>query len=196
MSNDSSAAGYLTPSASDPYDDALDDILSAAIVGITGIDQSLVRPRWTPEPGALPAFNVNWVAFGITRRPTDDYAYIGHNPADNSGNGSSTVEMDEELQTLHSFYGPAASANCEQFRRGLQLEQNRATLRSNGVALTHVEEAVVVPALLQNIWVKRVDVNVIYRRRTATTYTILTVESGALGLNNEVYVTPITITGP
>lgn len=193
MAADSTTAGFIPPASSDPYDDALDDVLQAAVVGITGIPGTLVRPRWQPSPPNQPAFDVDWCAVGITRKVVDSFAYDRHVPAGNAGAGQSIIERDELLYVLHSFYGPNSSGLCERFRDGLEIQQNRDTLASAGVTLVEVEEAVTLPALLQEKWVRRVDVTTIYRRRTGRAYNVSTIVEGQLGLDNESYTTPITV---
>lgn len=187
MATDSTASGYLAPSSSPVYDDALDDILQAATAGITGLPGNLVRPRWQPEMPQQPAFDVNWCALGVTRTVVDTFAYHSQDAE------SQAVERDETLYVMHSFYGPNAAGICERFRDGLEIPQNRAELRAQGVAIVEVEEARNLPALLKEKWVKRVDVTVVYRRRTSRVYPVRTITSGQLGLDNELWVTPITV---
>lgn len=190
MATDSTVAGFLTPSSEATNDNALEDILQAAVVGITGIPGTLVRPRWQPEPPTQPAFNVNWCAIGIPRALEDAFAY--HATREND----QVVERDEILYVLHSFYGPGASQMCKRLRDGLEIAQNRATLRAAGLALVECQEAVTLPALVKETWVKRIDVTVVYRRRTSSAYPVRTIESGQLGLDNELWVTPITVNNP
>lgn len=190
MANNSTTAGFLSPVSSDLYDDALDNIFQAAVVGITQIPGALVRPRWQPEPPNQPDFTVNWCAFGIVRREADVMSY------ESASSASVTVDRDETMYVLHSFYGPLASTYCELFRDGLEVTQNRDTLAAAGVYLASVQEAVVLPALLQNKWVKRVDTTVVYRRRTSRTFQIDLLSGAQIGLYNEHYVTPITVQHP
>lgn len=190
MATSSQQAGYLRPTASPAYNDPLDDILQEAIVGITGIPGNLVRPRWQPEPPQQPSFDTNWCAFGIVRSVVDAFAYEGHDPA---GEGTSSVDRDELLYVLHSFYGPDSHAFCEQFRDGFEVGQNRAALLAQGVALMEVGEATILPALLKEKWVKRVDVTVTYRRRTSRVYQVRTIQSADAVLDNERYLTPINV---
>lgn len=193
MANDSSSAGYLAPGSEPDYDDDLDDVLQAAVVGITGLPGNLVRPRWQPNPPQQPEFDVNWCAFGVTRVSGDTFSYQGFDPTANDANGAVSLEEDELLYCLASFYGPNAMRNCKRLRAGLAIGQNRAMLASNNVALVEVGESVNLPALLQEKWVKRVDVTVTFRRRTHRSFSILSIESGDVGLDNEHYVTPLTI---
>lgn len=167
---DSSTAGYLIPSSSSPYDDGLDDILHNVIVGITGLTGDLVRPRWQPEPPQQPGFDVNWCAFGIVRTSEDVFA----SSVEASNGGSVEVSLDEQLFVLHSFYGPSATAICKHFAKGLMIDQNRDAIKAANVNLVEVQEATILPALLKEKWVKRVDVTVVYRRRVGSTYPVLT----------------------
>lgn len=193
MSINSTTSGFLAPITAPSYDDALDDILQAAVVGIVGLPGNLVRPRWQPNPPNQPPFDTDWCAFGVVRSEVDTFAYSAHDP---TNDGTSSVDRDELLYVLHSFYGPNSASNCERFRDGFEISQNRDTLATAGVQLVEVGEAVTLPALLQEKWVRRRDVTVTYRRRTSRVYQINTVIAGQLGLDNEHYVTPITVTNP
>lgn len=188
----SASAGFLAPSAAAPYDDPLDDLLTEVVVGITGIAEDLVRPRWQPEPRPQPAYTVNWCAVGVVRSEVETFAYERHNPA---GEGSSSVERTETLYVLHSFYGPNAHGLCERFRDGFEISQNRDTLRAANIGLVEVQQAIKLPALLKEKWVSRVDVTVVYVRRTARVYNILNLLSAQAILDNEVFTTPISTSG-
>ena len=195
MATDSSAAGYLSPATAAVYGDALDDVLHDAVVGMTGIAGSLVRPRWQPEAPQQPDFSVDWVAFGVVRTVVDVFAYEGHHAA---GGGSDSVERDELLFVLHSFYGPNSHAYCERFRDGFEISQNRDVLKAAGVGLVEVGEATILPALLKEKWVRRVDVTVTYRRRTSRTYAVLSLTSanGTLVTDVPATTTPIVVPNP
>jgi len=190
MANDSSEAGYLAPAAAFPYDTALENILHDIVMGITGLPGDLVRPRWQTEPPQQPDFNTDWCAFGIVRTSADTFAYEGHDPA---GDGHDTVDRDELLYVLHSFYGPNAHGYCERFRDGFEISQNRDAAIAAGIGLVEVGEATILPALLKEKWVKRVDATVTYRRRTSRTYPVLTIVGGDVELNTEIAVINITI---
>jgi hypothetical protein len=165
----SASLGYLAPTASFSYDTALEDTLQAAVVGLTGLAGKWVRPRWQLEPPQQPAFDQDWVAFGIVRSVVDTFSYDRHD-----SDTSRSVERDELLFVLHSFYGPNAHGYCERFRDGLEMPQNRDELRIAKIAVVDVGEATILPALLKEKWVKRVDAMVTYRRRTARPYNLLT----------------------
>lgn len=192
----SATGGYLPPLTPVDYDNALDDIFHGCIQGITAIAPTLVRPRWQPEPPNQPDFTVNWVAFGVMTLDADRFAYARHDPAGAAGLGTTDIERDERIKLLLSFYGPQASGYQARFAMGLQLSQNRDALSAAGIKLVEVQEAFTLPALFKEKWVKRVDSAVIFRRRVARSYAIQNVESSDVGLNNELYITPIEITNP
>lgn len=193
MATDSSVAGYLNPSAAAPYDDALDDFLQGVIVGLTGLPGSLVRPRWQSEPPQRPEFNVNWCSFGLSRSEVDAFAYEAHDP---TGEGPVKVERDEILFYAHSFYGPGAHGIAERFRDGLEIPQNRDVLQTGKLGLIEVQEAVKVPSLLAERWVPKIDVMVLYRRRTSRSYPVLTIRSAGIEIVTQDGSTPISVTQP
>lgn len=188
MALDSTTSGYISPSVEPIDDDEIENLMHDAIVGLTGIEGSLVRPRWQPEPIQQPDFNENWVAFGITRWTPDTFSYQHQDDDSNH-----VVERDILLYVLHSFYGPKSAGMCARFRDAFDISQNRDQLVAAGIELIEVQEALNVPALLKAHWVKRVDVVVVYRRRTSRTFPVLTITSGQFGLDNELYVTPIIV---
>jgi len=76
------------------------------------------------------------------------------------------------------------------------VSQNRYDLTQAGIKLVQVNKERNVPALLKERWVKRVDVLLIFSRRTSRSYGIPSLAGGSLGLNNEHYITPIEIENP
>lgn len=183
---------YTLPTITPLYGDALDDVFHDVIQGICGFsDGSLIRPRWQPEPPNQPDFNVDWVAFGVQTADADVYAYGKHDPSGNGGLGADQVERDETLKVLISFYGPNSTMLISQFRDGIQIDSNRDALTAVGIKLQECQTETVLPALLKEKWVKRIDTNVIFRRRVKRSYAVNTIVSANVGLNNGQYVTAI-----
>lgn len=189
MATSSTEAGYLLPSDEPIRADPLDDALHDCIMGIVGaIPGQLIRPRWQVEPPAQPDFDVDWVAFGVVRTIRDTFAHAQHEPA---GAGADVMSRDELLFVLLSFYGPNSAQYAERFSMGVQVTQNREPLRQIATSFVEVQEAITLPALLKQKWVRRVDITAVLRRRVAFTYPIANVESAGVDLDNEHYVTPI-----
>lgn len=184
MTTDSSTGGYLlpvsggaNPSPAPLDDEALENFLHDFISGITGISAANVRPRWQPvPPNALPQ-NTDWCAFGILERPGDNLAVAGHIPAAGGNPGYDVVRRHEVLSILCSFYGPNADKNTSLFREGLAVGQNREVLQLNNMGLQSVGNPLTVPALVNEIWQRRVDLNVKIKRLIVLYYPVLDLAS-------------------
>lgn len=188
---DSSQAGYLRSGAAPPYDEALEDIFQAVLVGITGIPGNMVRPRYQKDPGNMPGFDVDWVAFGVTVEEDMWNAYKHLNP-----DGSYTVEGQETIYVNASFYGPNYSATSRRWRDGMQISQNRDDLTTQKIAFQHFAPSAIVPALLKEQWVKRADVRGTFHRWAVRTYPVLSFTGANVDIDNEHYHTLVTVTPP
>lgn len=173
MANDSTVSGFLTPVAATPdYDDALDDTLHDTIVGVTGLTSDNVMPRWQKDDALLPAFGTNWCASGFTGRDPDVFAAEMHDGTGAGGLGTTDVVRTEELTALLSFYGPNADGMEAAFRDGMQLKQNRFLFDAVGLSFVDMQGPLVVPESIKMQWQRRVDVRVLFRRRTTRTFAI------------------------
>lgn len=169
---DSSTGGFLLPNASPaPLEDAaLADFLQQLIVGLTGLDGSLVRPRWQPQAPNIPENTTTWASIGVHDRDADTFAYEAHDP---TGDGQDFVQRHEELEVLCSFYGPQADNMASLVRDGLSLEQNRTYLKTQGMGLIGCGNARAFPEKINNLWYYRVDMKVDIRRAVTRSYKIL-----------------------
>lgn len=192
MSNDSTVAGFITPETTPVYDDALDDIFQAATAGILGLDGSLVRPRLQREPLPEPAASDDWVAVGVTSIDDDWLTYEDHQPAGDGGLGTDRMQSDEMIEVTFSIYGPNARLNSKVLRAGLQLGQNRESLTAQGIEFHEMAKPVVVPALIKNAYVPRIDTRVTFRRRAEFVYAIRNVLSASFEVVTDVGITPST----
>lgn len=192
MANDSSTGGYLTPATSPaPLEgQALNRFLQQVWVGITGLDGTLIRPRWQPEPPAIPPFGTDWMAFGITRRKGDTFTSTIHDP---TGNGNDSVYRQEMLDILCTFYGPDADNYASLLREGLFVAQNREVLQLNNFGLVEVGEAVAVPEIIKDRWTYRVDMRVTLRRSILRTYPVLNILSAEGTVDTDPYTIPFTV---
>lgn len=195
MATDSSAAGFLVPVAEPLADDALTDALQPTLVGLTGLPGVMVRPRWQPRPPNQPQAGQNWLAFGINNTESDTYADHVHAPEGGEGwTGSMSIERDETLFVLLSFYGPSAKRNAERVRAGIVLDQNRASLAQYNLFVVECQAAVPVPALVHDLWTARVDTTLVLRRRLVHEYAVLTALPPADSfLDNDLYRTPLNV---
>ncbi|MDD3310954.1 hypothetical protein [Pseudodesulfovibrio sp.] len=162
---------------------ALNDLVRAAIVGITGLDGRMVRPRWQPTPPPSPAQDANWCAVGITARQRLGEPAIVHDPSDD---GADVVLTWHRLTYLASFYGPVADDLADRLEVGLGVEQNRADLRAGGLALSEVGDPVVAPELVNTTWVRRVDLELIFEREESRTYPVRNLAQAQAGIRADI----------
>lgn len=175
MPNNSSTGGYLAPSGAAPLEgQALLDFIQGVIVGITGLDGTLVRPYWQSEPPNIPDAGTAWCAFKIAARDPATYAYVEH---DADGQGSDELQRNEELHLLTSFYdlgsGGLADGLCALLRDSLLIPQNREALTGQSMDLVKTGEMTAVPIAVKTRWLYRVDMPVDLRRRITRTYSVL-----------------------
>jgi hypothetical protein len=180
MPNDSSTGGVLLPSSPAPQSDAdLDAIIQSMVVSLTGLQGSLVRPRWQPVTPKMPEVNVNWCAIGVTGILPDANSAIIHN---SDGLGSDTLYRHELISVLASFYGPAAQHYASQCRDGLWLPQNNSMLRQYNMGFIDAGPIRVVPELINHQWRRRYDFSITLRRQVVRTYSVLNLDSANIEL--------------
>jgi hypothetical protein len=168
LSNDSTAAGWLTPTDVPPdADEALERKLSQWVKALSGLPDAMVRPRWTAVQPAQPAQGVNWCGFGILSVTDDD------NPAFvNQGEDTTEMWKHEQIECMASFYGPGSQGVGSQFRDGLKVSQNNDQLKALGLSLGEYSKLVSAPELINNQWVRRYDMTIYLRRKLIRTYGI------------------------
>lgn len=180
MPNDSSTGGYLSPGvASPPLEDLdLDAVLQPVVVGITGLPGAMVRPRWQPVVPKQPEPDVDWCAIGVLDIRPEDTPVLQHVPG---GEGTDEMVRHELLDVLASFYGPRAGRFASMLHDGLFVPQNREGLRAAGMALIYTGGITPAPELVNQQWVRRMDLTLTLRRVVHRTYQVLNIlSSGAV----------------
>src|SRR5579864_3205429 len=165
MPNDSSTGGYLLP-LPDPAPlegEALNDFLQGWIVGITGLDGTMVRPRYQAEPPNIPNAGTAWAAIGTQIRPADEFPYVVHNGTANGGLGQDELHQHEDIEILCSFYDLGTNGQADAYaallRQGLAIDQNLEPLTLQGMGLVACGAPIPLPAL-KTRWLYRVDMTV------------------------------------
>jgi hypothetical protein len=171
--NDSTAPGYLLPESSTALDDAaLDAVLQALVVGITGLPGGMVRPRWQATTPIMPEVTVNWCAIGVTDLDPDANAAMVHQQAADDGEGADQSQRHDSLTITASFYGPNAMGNARLMRDGLWVGQNRDTLAASSLGLTGVAGPINATTLLNQKWQRRFDLTITMKQLTLRTYPV------------------------
>lgn len=182
MTNSSATGGYLAPTNVPLSQDELEDLVRAAVVGLTGLAGALVRPRWQEHPAPVPGHGVNWCAVGVQYRRKLGQPATVHDPADD---GSDTVMQWVQLTFLVSLYGPDAPDLAARLESGLEPEQNRAELRAAGLALVSVGDPLPAPERINETWTRRVDMELIFEIEERRVYPVRNLAGGNLGIRTD-----------
>ncbi len=190
MTNTSATGGPLlpnpTPAPQPLEDDALDGFFQQLVVGLTGLDGTLVRPRWQAVPPNMPSISTTWVAIGVQLSQADTFAWEGHTPsATGAPNGADVLQRQETLDVLGSFYGPGAGNAGKLVKDGLAIAQNREKLQLAGMGLLEVGDLKAVPALINQQWYRRFDMLIRVNRTIVRTYPVLNILSAEGTITSE-----------
>lgn len=172
MNTSATGQNYILPDGGAvPNDQELEDIFQDFIVGVTGLDGALVRPRFQRESPPMPSIGVDWVAFGIKSQTVDDGPYFEHH-AENT-----TAIRHEEIELFLSFYGDHGQHFSKFFIDGSAIPQNIAQLKHHNIKWMEVGNVMTAPDLLNGQYVHRFDVTTTFRRQTKRSYPIRTFKS-------------------
>ena len=148
-------------------DDALDHIFHDLFMGITGLDATLIRPRWQRQPGNMPPSTTTWMAHGVEARRYDVYSDQDFIP-----DVGIVVSRTQELDNLVSIYGPQMDLIEIKLRNGLDVYQNMDLGTENGIVLVEVGLVRNTSILINGLWQKKIDVKITFRRKLVTVYPV------------------------
>lgn len=177
MPNSSATGGYLRPTNVALDNNALKRFIHGVLAGVTGIDNTLVRPSYQANPPPIPDLNVNWAAFAITNKRTVAQPWFSQ------GDGDGTLSSNELFDVLVTFYGPDCMGYAAVLRDGLQIQQNSDALVAAGMAVLGTTDITYIPELINDRWFERADITVNLNRDLSRTYDILTL----LGIEGTLY---------
>lgn len=181
MSNDSSTGGYLQPAPQFPAVPGgvtFTQFLQSVFAGISGIDPTLVRPKWQPNAPKRPSNDQNWLALAVVGDEADANAWVG-SVLDGHGNTINTTQRFVELEIQCSFYGPQSKEYMDLTRDGFQVPQNRFVMEAGGLGFFKTDKGHRVPDLLNEVWVDRWEMTYFIRQEILRSYPILTFASAS-----------------
>ena len=169
MANTSATGGYLQPTNTVLDGADLSDFIHDVIVGITGIDNTLVRPGFQENPPTRQDLLVDWCGFTIlNRRPAAM-------PWTTQGDDDSSLSTNELFDFIASFYGYNCMSYAAILRDGLQIPQNSEIMNEAGIAVIGATDIVYAPELRNGRFFERADLTVNMNRNLSRTYDILTI---------------------
>lgn len=165
-------------------DDALDDVLQAMVVGITGLEADLVRPRWQVVTPKQPEPGTNWCSIGVMTSTADTFAVMKHIAGVSITDPAGDLSIrHEQLEVLVSFYGPNAKSYLGVLRDGLGVSQNLEAAQASGLYFTGVmEPGRASPEFINQQWVRRWDSALTFRRMVARAYLVNNILSAEVDL--------------
>lgn len=177
----------------EPLEDRdLYEVLQETVVGISGMDPTLVRPRWQPEPSPIPLAATCWCAVGVTDLESDTYPFVGQ-----MLDGSWQLQRHETFTMYCSFYdlgyGGVAGRQAAVLRDGLMVPQNREALAANDIYLVSDADLEVEPTLFKTRWRVQVDLRVRLRRQITRHYAVQPLVSASAKLYTDDGQPPRTI---
>lgn len=166
-------------------DPDFDELFQGLVASVSGLPGELVRPRWQPNPPKRPEYSVDWAAVGVTEVVPDDGPVILHDGASNAGQGWDEYQRHEDLMVLVSFYGPQSHRKAYRLRDGLCIPQNLEQMLQQRVAFIDAGPIRAAPELYNQVWTRRHDIELRFRRKAARNYEILNILSADPILNTE-----------
>lgn len=156
---------YLMNTTTNSFDKLFLRELHSAISGITGLANTLVRPRYQANPPNIP--NEDWIAFGVSSIESD---YSNSNSIIAGDGLSTTFKYNQRVEILVSFYGDNAEAISNKLCRGLLIEQNRAELRTKDIVYHGSDTLFSNYEKINTTWIKRVECSLSFGRKVTNEY--------------------------
>lgn len=184
--NTSATGGFLTPASTPaPLEDKeLYEALQPTVVGVTGMDPTLVRPRWATDPALIPPEATAWCAMGVVDFESDTFPYTAMR-----SDGSYQLQRNEEFTMFCSFFdlgfGGQAARLASLLRDGLMIAQNREPLAALGIYLVSDASIEVEPTLFKQRWRVQADLRVRFRRQITRVYSVLGVLAAGVDLHTD-----------
>lgn len=192
MSSPTSATGgYLRPAQSPAYGQLLDQQLHTFLRGLTGLDNTLIRPMWQTNPPQVPDISITWLAFGVTDIKADAY------PHQKQGATSASSQKREILTISCISYGAASAQVVSNIRDGVGVSQNQEALQLIKMACVSVGDIRHVPELINGRYFDRHDISITLARGIDISYNILpfSASEGIISDNGVLYNFEVTVNG-
>jgi len=144
--------------------------LNDLVVGVSGLPDDMVRPRWQPEAPLVPKASENWAAIGVVRfngeRGGPELRHYSDDP------GYSVLTQFDYPVVATTFYGPDCEGYARQFKDGLSIAQNWEQAYARGLNLYEMADILLFGELINNVWYRRAELELTFRQTVARRYEI------------------------
>ena len=213
--NDSSTGGYLLSEETPLDDDALADVLQPFFVGLTGLDDTLVRPKYQNPIPEQPDTSTTWLAFWVKNRNRDWDAFRHHvrdkasdggfgvqpfGTSEFGGNGETTAPAFDFIYSNELFsvditiYGPGCENAASSIWNNVRVPQNLEALGKSSIRYVSVDDPQPMSELIKQVWVRRLDFRMHLRRAICLRYRVLDLASAELTVITPPVTNVLTIT--
>lgn len=181
MGNDTTTAGWLTPTSAPPDNDqTLEKKLTQWIQGVSGLEEGKVVPRWSATaPSPFPA-NTNGCAFEVVSINDEGYPAF-----ENQTDDSAEMWRYQQIECMTSFFGPDSQSIGSQFRDGLNISQNNAELNRLSLSLGEFTALISAVELGDDPAIRRYDMTIYLRRKLIRTYGVKSILSASVSYFGE-----------
>jgi hypothetical protein len=179
MGNTSATGGVLLPAQAAPDDgDFLDSIFQGLIAAITGLEGTLVRVRWQPDPPQEPPVDTNWCSFAVSVEDGDCPAIQWDHETQ-----TYTYTIHDEITVLVMFFGPASRQYALQLRDGLRVPQNTEGLLTSAMRFRASDRIRMLSEKVNQQMRRRHDISLRFRQEVVREYPVLGFLSAAVTVN-------------
>ncbi len=174
------SAPYLLPKSTVPISGnlTLNQFIQTVLVGISGLNGTLVRPKWQIAPPKMPDISINWLAYAVVEAAPDANAYTALNPEQQY-----VSQRHQDLRIQCAFYGPNAMELANTVQDGFQIPPNRQALFLANMGFVSTGACLHIPDLVNERWVDRVEMEVRLRREIQRVYGVPVLVSAAGTIN-------------
>lgn len=184
---------YLQPTGPQPiYGKDLNRFIHdwlAGVIDATNLTPDMIRPYDQSEPPAVPNKGEAWMAFRQTVEEADTYPVVKQ-----VSNGA-TLQRHETLRVLCSFYDTGTNGQAARLA-GLLRDSGMIPDNLEGlypIVMVGFEKPTVVPSLLSEQWLYRVDLPFRLRRQIDRTYGVPNIEIVDGVLHNDIGLPDVTL---
>lgn len=133
-----------------PYNFNIYYLVHDYIVGLTGLDNTLVRPMYQPNPPTIPAFGTDWIGVDIKTIDMNGSSYQTLNKDD-----ILTLRRDVTFDVSLAVYGTNALKIATLIRSGMELTYNTEIFRQYNIAFGSHGKVIRAPELHNQRWLER-----------------------------------------